>query len=57
MRPAKRVKRGATAKASVNSATLSYRLDPKPGELAMGRVNAWETKREARTSTSCNAFG
>ena len=39
MRPAKRVKRGAPAKASVNSAILSYRLDPKPGELAMGRVN------------------
>ena len=30
---------GYTVKASVNSANISYGLDPKPGELHMGRVN------------------
>ena len=31
---------GYIVKASVNSANISYGLDPKPGELHMGRVNA-----------------
>ena len=34
----KGVKPGAEAKASVNSTNKSYALDPKPGELTMGRL-------------------
>ena len=29
---------GAIAKASANSAIKSYAIDPKPGELPMGRL-------------------
>jgi hypothetical protein len=32
------VKNGAAAKASLNRATQSCALDPKPGELSMGRL-------------------
>ena len=31
-------KNGAEAKASLNQANKSYELDPKPGELTMGRL-------------------
>jgi len=51
-------------KASVNSAYVlrailkrSYILDPKPGELAMGRVKFRESEMEARTGWSCDSFG
>jgi hypothetical protein len=37
--------------------TKSYVQDPKPGELALGRVNSDENRREARTDTPCNTFG
>ena len=46
---------GGIAKASMNSASLYFgregsdRSDPKPGELAMRRVNPAERRGEART--------
>ena len=45
------------AKASVNSAYLLFVQDPKPGELAMGRVNLGEIREEARTREPFNTLG
>src|SRR3989344_9705930 len=36
---------------------MSHILDPKPGELAMGRVKSRESEMEARTGWSCDSFG
>jgi len=35
---AKRFRRGAAAKASLNRANQSYVVDPKPSDLPMGRL-------------------
>ena len=48
---------GGVAKASVNSANLSNIQDPKPDELAMGRMNLAERREEVRTSDPCNNLG
>ena len=41
---------GAVAKASVNSAKiLSLSLNPKPGDLSMGRLSPDESQGEDRT--------
>ena len=45
------------AKASVKSANSENNKDPKRDELAMGRMNSDENRREVRTSKACNPFG
>ena len=45
------------AKASVNSANLLNIQDPKPDELAMGRLNPDENQEEDRTGEACNLLG
>ncbi len=35
---------------------MQYVQDPKPGELALGRVKLCESRVEARTGRSCKAF-
>ena len=44
-------------KASVKCALLESGRDPKPGELAMARVNPPEKVEEARTREPCNTLG
>ena len=49
MRLPKPIRGGGLGKPSMNSANISYALDPKPGELAMSRVKFVEIQMEART--------
>jgi len=44
-------------KARVKSPILERAGDPKPGELAMARVNPREIVEEARTREPCNTLG
>ena len=46
-----------SVKASVNSASLNWRYDPKPSELAMTRMKADENRLEVRTCELCNTLG
>ena len=48
---------GGIAKASLNRAFIRLMEDPKPGELAMVRVNPVEKPGEARTREPCNTLG
>ena len=47
---------GVVGKPSLKRADKSYWLDPKPDELAMGRMNPVETQGEVRTDGSCKSF-
>ena len=44
-------------KASLNRANECIGIDPKPGELTMGRVNPDESREEARTLQSYKSVG
>ena len=42
---------------SEQGAILSYTIDPKPGDLPMGRLKFLERGMEDRTNKPCNTFG
>ena len=48
---------GGEARASLNRATELHAIDPKPGDLSMGRLKWGENPMEDRTDPRCNGGG